>query len=121
MATFAKRRWILLPDIRRLGLRGPREDRERKWLARRVRAFAHAERDQYHRAGIIEFDSIAIRSALYELIARRLEDSGRTVGKGGLSQLESLLAESPPIRDYGPRAEARNERIASILAELEER
>jgi hypothetical protein len=104
----------------KLGLAVPREHRERRRLARRVRAHARAERERYHRAGVIEFDSIAVRTALYEQIARRLDESSRPLAESGLDQLESLLAEPPPVRDYGPRAAARNERIASVLADLEE-
>ena len=68
---------------------------------------------------MIEFDSIAERTGLYEAIARRLEDEGRPVARSGLGALEELLAAPPPVRDYGPQARARNERIAAILAGLE--
>jgi hypothetical protein len=94
--------------------------RERRRLARLVRAYAQAEHEQYHRAGVLELDSISARAALYERIAERLEDTAHPLANQGLSRLEDLIAETPPVRDYGPRAQGRNALIAAILADLEE-
>jgi hypothetical protein len=94
--------------------------RERRRLAREVRAYSHAEHEQYHRAGVLELDSVAARAALYERIAERIEDISRPLAEEGLRRLENLIGESPPVRDYGPRAQDRNELIAAILADLEE-
>jgi hypothetical protein len=118
MAAFALQRWSLARLLRRHSLERAFKKRERRRLARVVRRHARAERDDYHRGDVIEFDSIAIRTALYELIARVLEDLDRPLAKDGLSELESLLAEPPPFRDYGPNAQARNDRIAAILDKL---
>ena len=94
--------------------------RERRRLARLVRAYAQAEHEQYHRAGVLELESVSARAALYEQIAERLEDTARPVSEEGLRRLEDLVAEVPPVRDYGPRAQGRNALIAAILADLEE-
>jgi hypothetical protein len=94
--------------------------RERRRLAREVRAYAQTEHEQYHRAGVLELDSVAARAALYERIAGRIEDISRPLAEEGLRRLENLMAEAPPVRDYGPRAQDRNELIAAILADLEE-
>jgi cell fate (sporulation/competence/biofilm development) regulator YmcA (YheA/YmcA/DUF963 family) len=94
--------------------------RERRRLAREVRAYAQAEHEQYHQAGVLELDSVAARAALYERVAERIEDISRPVAEESLRRLENLIAESPPVRDYGPRAQDRNELIAAILADLEE-
>jgi len=77
------------------------------------------ERDVFHRASVIEFGSIAARTALYERIAQRLEDTAQPIAPAGVRRLEQLLDEPPPVRDYGPRARALNGHIESILAELE--
>jgi hypothetical protein len=94
--------------------------RERRRLAREVRAYAQTEHEQYHRAGILELDSVSARAALYERIAERLEDAACPLAAEGLRRLEDLIGEAPPVRDYGPRAQDRNELIAAILADLEE-
>jgi hypothetical protein len=93
--------------------------RQRLRLARAVRDYAHAERDLYHRAGVLEFASVASRAALYERIVDRLEQTDHALADEALRRLEGLIAESPPVRDYGPRAAERNARIASILDSLE--
>jgi hypothetical protein len=77
--------------------------RERRRLAREVRAYAQAEHEQYHRAGVLELDSVAARAALYERIAERIEDISRPLAEESLRRLEHLIGESPPVRDYGPR------------------
>jgi len=94
--------------------------RGRRRLAREVRANAQVEHEQYHRAGVLELDSVSARAALYERIAELLEDAARPLAGEGLRRLEDLIAEAPPVRDYGPRAQDRNELIAAILADLEE-
>jgi hypothetical protein len=94
--------------------------RERRRLAREVRAYAQTEHEQYHRAGVLELDSVSARAALYERIAERLENAASPLAAEGLRRLEDLMAEAPPVRDYGPRAQDRNELIAAILADLEE-
>lgn len=95
--------------------------RERLRLARAVRGYAQSEREQYHRAGVLELGSVSTRASLYEQIAERIEDADRPLSETGLQRLEGLLAVAPPMRDYGPRAAERNAHIASILADLEER
>jgi hypothetical protein len=93
--------------------------RERRRLARAVRNYAQSEREQYHRAGVLELDSVSERAALYEKIAQCLEDGDRPLAETGLRRLEGLIVTAPPVRDYGPRADERNAFIASILADLE--
>jgi hypothetical protein len=97
------------------------QDDERRRLARSVRGYAQAEREEYHRAGVLELGSVAARTALYEQIAERLEGTDGPLPAEPLERLRALIAEPPPIRDYGPRAEERNTRIAAILADLGER
>jgi hypothetical protein len=94
-------------------------DRERRRLCREVQRYALAEREHFHRASVVEFDTVAERSALYERIAERLRDLERPLPEDALRELELLLSEPPPVRDYGLNAVRRNERIASVLAELE--
>jgi hypothetical protein len=84
-----------------------------------VRNYAQSERELYHRARVLELDSVATRATLYDQIAQRLEDGGLPLAETGLRRLEGLMAIPPPVRDYGPRAEERNAHIASILADLE--
>ncbi len=67
---------------------------------------------------MIEFASIARRTALYERIAERLEELDHPVAALGVGRLERLLAEPPPFRDYGLTAKERNARIESILCDL---
>jgi hypothetical protein len=95
------------------------DERRRRRLARELRAYARNEREQSHRASVIELSSVAQRAALLEDLIRRLEDVSRPVSRAGLERLEELLAEPLPFRDYGPRAALRNERIARILVQLE--
>jgi hypothetical protein len=109
----------LLHAVRRRGLRGLREARERRRLARGVRTRAHEEREQCHRGGVIEFASVSRRTVLYERIADRLEDLDHQVAVLGVRRLERLLAEPPPYRDYGAAAKQRNARIESILRDLD--
>jgi hypothetical protein len=78
------------------------------------------EHEQYHRAGVLELESVSARAALYEQIAERLENTTRPLSEEGLRRLENLVAQVPPMRDYGPRAQGRNALIAAILADLEE-
>ena len=105
--------------LRREGVRGLLAARGRDRLARAVRNHARREREHCHRAGVVEFASVAARTALYDAIAQRLEELDRPIAPRGLARIESLLAEPPPFRDYGPAATARNARIATILADLE--
>ena len=93
--------------------------RERRRLSREVQRYAVAEREHFHQASVVEFDTVAQRSALYERIAERLRDLDRPLPEDALRELELLLSEPPPVRDYGLNAVRRNERIASVLAELE--
>ena len=118
MAAFGEHR-SLLRVLRRHGLRGLGEARSRRRLAHAVRRHARRERERCHRAGVIEFASVAARTALYERIADRLEELDRAVADCGVERLEHLLAEPPPFRDYGLPAKDRNARIESILADLE--
>jgi hypothetical protein len=92
-------------------------DRKRRRLARAVRRYARAEHEQYHRGGVVELASIGARAELYQRIADRLEADGPLAARV-LAELEHLLAEAPPVRDYGAAAQARNARIAGILAGL---
>jgi hypothetical protein len=59
------------------------------------------------------------RLELYEQLAERVGDRRAPLPADGLAELSVLLEEEPPIRDYGPRAGERNERIATILAQLD--
>lgn len=93
--------------------------RERRRLSREVESYALAEREHFHRASVVEFDTVAERSDLYERIVARLRDFDRPLPEGPLRRLEVILSEPPPVRDYGLNAVRRNERIASVLAELE--
>lgn len=95
------------------------ESHERRRLARSVRAYAQAEREEYHRAGVLELGSVTARATLYEQVAERLEAAEDTLPVEPLERLRALIAEPPPVRDYGVRAEERNARIAAILADLE--
>jgi hypothetical protein len=97
--------------------RAPGRDRRR--LSRAVQRYALAEREHFHRASVVEFDTVAERSALFERIAERLRDLDRPLPEGALRDLEIILSEQPPVRDYGLNAVRRNERIAAVLAELE--
>ena len=119
MAAVLLGKLSLLRVIRRHGIRGLREARARRRLAGAVRRRAHDEREHFHRGGVIEFDSIARRTALYERIAQRLEDLDRPVAEPGVGRLERLLVEPPPFRDYGRAAKERNARIESVLGDLE--
>jgi hypothetical protein len=119
VATALREQLSLLHALRRGGLRGLGEARARRRLARAARSRAREERDHCHRGGVIEFASVARRTALYERIAVRLEELDRPVARRGVERLERLLAEPPPFRDYGLAANERNTRIASILHDLE--
>jgi hypothetical protein len=109
----------LLRIVRRHGLGGLREARARRRLADAVRRRAYEEREHCHRGGVIEFASVARRTALYERIAERLQELDRPVGALEVGRLERVLAEPPPFRDYGLAAQERNTRIESILRGLE--
>lgn len=85
---------------------------------RATRALASAERNHFHRGGPLVLGTISYRLELLERIARLLEDRDREVGSAGLVDLARLVDETPPVRDYGLPARERNERIATILAEL---
>jgi hypothetical protein len=119
VATFFEEQRSLVRALRRHRLRGFLEARSRQRLARAVRRHARDEREHRHRGGVIEFASIAARTALYERIAERLQDLDLPVAAHGVGRLERLLAEPAPFRDYGPRARERNACIESVLADLE--
>lgn len=85
---------------------------------RATRSLASAERNDFHRGGPLVLGTISYRLELLERIARLLEDGDREVGSAGLVDLARLVDETPPVRDYGLPARERNERIATILAEL---
>jgi hypothetical protein len=93
--------------------------RERRRLTREVQRYAHAEREHFHQASVVEFNTVARRSDLYGQIAERLRDLDRPLPEDARRELELILSEPPPVRDYGLNAEKRNERIAAVLAELE--
>jgi len=59
-----------------------------------------------------------VRLELYDQLARCVENRHFTLEPRGVSELEALLQEEPPIRDYGLRARERNERLARILSDL---
>lgn len=103
----------------RLDLLWTREGRRRRRLAADVQRRSQEERHHLHHAGVVELDSIRIRTALYETIVLRLWDSSHPASPAALEQVEELLAERPPIRDYGLRAQQRNERIAAVAVALE--
>jgi hypothetical protein len=94
--------------------------RRRIRLAQAVRRHALAERERRYRHGVVEFESIDARTALYERIAGHLEALELPVGEAGMRRLRRLLAEKPRGRDYLTRAEARDARLALILADLQE-
>jgi len=93
-------------------------DRERRRLARETRALARAEREDFHRGGALVLGPISERLDLLERIALLLEDGQREVEPEGLADLTRFVGETPAVRDYGPSARERNERIAAILIEL---
>ena len=89
-------------------------------LAPLVRAHARLEATRRRRGGIVEFRSIALRTTLYELIARQLESRGSAEpSRTALDDLYWLMHESPPISDAGSGARARDVRVAEILVGLE--
>lgn len=92
----------------------------RRRLAREVRRLAQRERDHGHRAGVVEFAVMHARLELYDQLARCVENRHRhlPLESRGVAELEALLQEEPPIRDYGLRARERNERLAQILSDL---
>jgi hypothetical protein len=96
----------------------PHRDSQRK-LARDVREHARAEREHRLRAGVVEYAEFACRSALYEKIASILDDTDRPVSSDALALVRNLLGAPLTAHDYGATARARDERIASIVAELE--
>jgi len=93
---------------------------ERLRLARATRSLAEAERNEFHRGRVLELGAVARRVELLERIARLLEDTKREVTPEGAAAVARLVAQTPPVRDYGPAAQERNEQIAAILAELGE-
>jgi hypothetical protein len=119
VAVVSREQVLLLHSLRRDGIRGFREARARCRLARAVRKYALDEREHRHRAGVIEFASIAARTALFEQIADCLEELDCPVAALGVERLECLLAEPAPFRDYGPAAKKRNARIESVLHSLD--
>jgi hypothetical protein len=93
-------------------------DRERRRLARATRVLARKEQEDFHRGGALVLGPISERLDLLERIVQLLEDGEMDVAPAGLSDLARFVGETPPVRDYGPSARERNERIAAILAEL---
>ncbi len=59
-----------------------------------------------------------VRLELYDQLARCVENRHVILEPRGVAELEALLQEDPPIRDYGLRARERNERLARILSDL---
>jgi hypothetical protein len=92
----------------------------RRRIARQVRRLAQRERDHGHRAGVVEFAVMHVRLELYDQLARCVENRHVTLEPRGVAELEALLQEDPPIRDYGLRARERNDRLARILSDLGE-
>jgi hypothetical protein len=92
--------------------------RERSRLARATRALAQAERNEFHHGRVLELGTVARRVELLERIARLLENTMLDVTPDGVVEVERLVHETPRVRDYGPAAQDRNERIAAILADL---
>ena len=90
----------------------------RRRLAGRVRRLAKLEREERHRAAVVEFGPMraprAVRGA-----PRRIEDRRQPLPAESVRSIEAFLAEDPPARDHGSNALARNERIAALLAELD--
>jgi hypothetical protein len=104
-----------------VGIRSTRvSDRRRLRLARATRDLAEAERNDFHRGGPLVLGAISLRLDLLESIARLLEDQSRDIDPAVLAKLASLVEEKPAVRDYGAPARERNERIAGILAALED-
>jgi hypothetical protein len=104
---------------RGLDRRWSSEGRRRRRLAAEVRHRSREEHELLHQGGVVELDSVRIRSALYEVIAVRLESLEHPAAPAALAGVEELLADPPPVRDYGTRARGRNERIAAVAAALE--
>lgn len=91
----------------------------RRRLAGRVDRLSRTEREERHRATIVEFGAMRTRRDLYDELGRRVRDRRQPLPDAGLRALEAFLAEDPPSRDYGSNARARNERIARVLAGLD--
>jgi len=91
----------------------------RRRLADRVARLSRTEREERHRATIVEFGAMRARRDLYDELGRRVRDRRRPLPDSALRALEAFLAEDPPSRDYGSNARARNERIARVLADLD--
>ena len=92
--------------------------RERTRLSRATRALAEAERNEFHRGRVLELGAVARRVELLDGIARLLDDTTQEVTPEGVAAVERLVAQTPPVRDYGRAAQERNEHIAAILSEL---
>src|SRR5262245_59848157 len=93
--------------------------RVRRRLAARVRELARLEREERHRAAVVEFGPMRARRELYEALVARIEDRRRPLPPDGVRALEDFLSEDPPARDYGSNAAVRNERIAGFLDGLD--
>jgi hypothetical protein len=91
----------------------------RRRLAGRVRKVARVEREELHRAPVVEFGPMRVRRELYEALVARIGDRARPLPPDGVRALEAFLSEDPPARDYGSTALARNARIAACIEELD--
>ena len=88
--------------------------------AGRVRAYAEVEAAPRRRGAVVAGGAIRRRTALYELVARHLENpqcSG--ANPEVLADLQSLITEKPAACDTGATAAARDRRVAAILVSLE--
>jgi hypothetical protein len=77
------------------------EIRLRRRLAADVRRHAGAEAAHLKRRGVVDFREIARRTALYELIALRLEEVVVPVEPRGMERIQGLLDD--PSRDTAAR------------------
>jgi hypothetical protein len=85
-----------------------------------VRRHARREGVRRRRGGVVAFRSIVLRGALYELIARRLEEPRASAPTSSmLAELQAFVARPAPVPDAGLTTRARDEHVASILVALE--
>jgi hypothetical protein len=85
-----------------------------------VREYAVDEAAARRRGGVIDFRSLSRRAALYELIARRLDEAhGDEPTPEVLGEVRSFISEPPPHHDIGASASNRDARVAQILVHLD--
>lgn len=83
-----------------------------------MRRHARAEYTRRIDAGVVEVAALQARTDLYEELARQLEAIDRPVSTEGTTRVRLLVAQPPPLFDYGPYARARDAELESILLDL---